>query len=250
MRSSDKGFTLIELLVVIAIIALLMSILMPALSKVKAQAKAVICQAHLHQWSLLWKTFIDEEVGNKLAGQFPVRNSLNSSIRKQYPSELSGEMRICPMATKTFSEGGRNPYMAWGSKSSKGSFAVNLWCGNNKGDGKLSTGKQEFWGTAYVLGADRIPLFGDAQHSNADPISTDDPLPYESDVWTPSAHEMQRFCIKRHPPYYIHMLYLDLSARRITIKELWRQKWHRTYDVFSDLPIWPDWMSDVPEPAF
>ncbi len=44
---SKKGFTLIELLVVIAIIALLLSILMPALSKVKEQARRLICSTHL-----------------------------------------------------------------------------------------------------------------------------------------------------------------------------------------------------------
>jgi len=42
MRKQD-GFTLIELLVVIAIIALLMAILMPALQRVKSQAKATVC---------------------------------------------------------------------------------------------------------------------------------------------------------------------------------------------------------------
>ena len=47
-----RGFTLIELLVVIAIIALLLSILMPALTNVKTQARRVVCRTNLHQWSI------------------------------------------------------------------------------------------------------------------------------------------------------------------------------------------------------
>ena len=48
----NKAFTLIELLVVIAIIALLLSILMPALKEVKKQAQALICRSNIRQIGL------------------------------------------------------------------------------------------------------------------------------------------------------------------------------------------------------
>ena len=58
-----RGFTLIELLVVIAIIALLLSMLVPALQKVKEKARMVQCSNRIKQMGSIWHLYADDYDG-------------------------------------------------------------------------------------------------------------------------------------------------------------------------------------------
>lgn len=60
MPEPKKGFTLIELLVVIAIIALLMSIMMPALAMVKKHTRFIVCRSNLRQYGFAGRMYLDE----------------------------------------------------------------------------------------------------------------------------------------------------------------------------------------------
>ena len=69
--SSQTGFTLIELLVVVAIIAILASLLLPALSKAKFRAKVAQCTSNYRQWGIAVNFYAGEHGGDLPAMSMP-----------------------------------------------------------------------------------------------------------------------------------------------------------------------------------
>ena len=115
-----RGFTLIEILVVVAIIALLIAILLPSLSKSRAQAKNVICRANLAQVGLACGTYAASSrrnvfpdwasVGGSGFRVFPgTRDPLASQVEtlglpavlaRTRDLRLDSKLWICPLNTR------------------------------------------------------------------------------------------------------------------------------------------------------
>lgn len=121
-KQHNPAFTLIELLVVISIIALLISILVPALSKAKAQARKAVCSSNIRQLIFANSGYAVENNdcyvpaaknimtnlhrwhGQRIDDQSPFDPRL-SPLRKYLGD---GEVKLCPEFRKYYTDAGQD----------------------------------------------------------------------------------------------------------------------------------------------
>ncbi len=139
-------------------------------------------------------------------------------------------MRLCPMATKPLSEGGLNPFAAWGvfADGSYGSYGFNEWLCNRSPN---SNNAGNYWKHVNVRPAQNIPVFVDCFWYDVWAFPVDEPPRRDGATENlAGSNEMRRVCLNRHGGA-INGAFLDWSIRRIDLKELWTLKWHRNFDT-------------------
>jgi prepilin-type N-terminal cleavage/methylation domain-containing protein len=262
-----KGFTLIELLVVIAIIALLMGILMPALNRVRKQARLTACLARLKQWGLAFDLYCQDNNGYFFSGEMQgstgtVSFTVNGVTRNRdvgsggfwrmamYPYVKDTKMWVCPQAVKPPPTGtiptGNWTSTAWIADGDVGSYGLNGWMLNIRAakqpsirnsmtiwgrSDKLGNGPSRYWGEPVSQYANETPIFTGSWWVDFWPTEIDEPPLTENgprDVI--NVNEMIRCCVDRHNGF-VGSAFADWTVRKVGIKELWTLKWNRAYNT-------------------
>jgi prepilin-type N-terminal cleavage/methylation domain-containing protein len=265
----QKGFTLIELLVVIAIIALLMAILMPALKRVKEQARTIGCMANLRQWGYISTMYTEANNGKFWSGSSGTGYYWPWQLEERYKDYKLNKVWFCPTAKKPIiDERGNtaptlNIFSAWGiyreaelgqnagPNGIAGSYGINAHVLATENPGARGTRNQstiDNWMTPNVHGATNVPLFVDALRFDLWPWSEDTPAPTEFAAWE-SNNLIRRCCINRHDGY-VGCVFMDFSTRKVGLKELWTLKWHKSFNTMGSwtqaggvqASDWPEWL--------
>ena len=258
MRKGN-GFTLIELLVVIAIIALLLAILMPALQRVRKQAETAACKANLHEWALVLVMYTNDSNGffpSVLAGSGGLYGQWTLALKPYYGEET--KMWFCPLATKAYIHQAKEPHAAWVVSTGQtadlrpgdyGSYGINAWVYNLtndvRGNGTSAVFSHKYaWKSTSARTQGEVPIFGDCMWRGGFPDDDDTPQDIEEDRLINDGESMRYFNMNRHSGA-TNLVFMDFSVRQVPLKQLWRLKWNRNFNIAKPSPVWPDWMANM-----
>jgi prepilin-type N-terminal cleavage/methylation domain-containing protein/prepilin-type processing-associated H-X9-DG protein len=261
-RSRHAGFTLVELLVVIGIIAVLVGILLPALSKARSQANLVACSSNLRQLYTCMLMYETDYKG-KLIVEW-TNGPLWPYLLKPYFGKIPGntstantqtrdKILLCPMAVDKPTDDSDNaaapspfqPYFTNHSSFGKvqAAYGMNRWLYDTvnptpKGAGYsdntrywyVNDKSNNFWKLQSPKRG-QIPLFFDCRWREARPNTGDGYYPT-------GGGDMTNLATQRHGKV-VNMVFTDGSQRTVNLPDLWSFKWHATWTAPNPLPKVP-----------
>jgi len=132
-RDAVRGFTLIELLVVFAIVGALCSLLLPALSRAKANARSTTCKNRLHQLGVALQSYVSDN-NNKYpyyiepfdeASTVPISTHYWwAKLGPYYSLQWTNADYHCPGYKGTITSAGLGPYGSYAYNSRGVSFPL------------------------------------------------------------------------------------------------------------------------------
>jgi len=231
----------------------------------RRRAKESICLSNLRQWGSAFAMYTNDNNGYFFTGELNGTRTGAGNGRfwrvLMRPYYKDKKILLCPQARTSYQQGmpaGDWPYMCWKLDGEAGSYGLNGWVLNlqasqNPGDRINGWGREPaeaHWITSHVAGAKNVPVFTGMWWVDAWPRETDSPPPRIGPLPdTPNVNEMNRACINRHNGA-VNVLFMDWSARKVGLKELWTLKWHRTFNTEGPWTKaggvqpnnWPQWM--------
>jgi hypothetical protein len=221
----------------------------------RRRAKEAVCISNLQNWGNIFKAFIKDNDGYFMDGWYAQDQDWFAALRPYYgegesAQDIRQDIKCCPEAVKTDADMEGSTFEAWGGPDTwafiggkvgdYGSYGTNALIYNHPGIGE--DWRRDNWRRPDVAGTDNIPLLLDATFVTGYGDWHWEPPLYEGAKYWSGANGgcLGVYCIPRHYGA-INGLFMDFSARKIGLKELWLLKWHRSYDLAQARANEPDW---------
>jgi prepilin-type processing-associated H-X9-DG protein len=251
----EVNFTKNETIVVLLCVFLLVTNIGAIDRTGRRRAKEMVCLSNLHQWGTIFQMFTNDNEGYFNGGwNLDGTESWMNVLRPYYKDNWA--LLVCPEAANTNMTWGT--FAAWqrsinlpeiGQHYFVGSYGINSWTNNVTADRGQHL-EEWFWKSVHsIKGKDNIPVFLDSTWPDSWPLTTDAPPEFDGQATMGGFREIAHFCINRHNGS-TNSLFMDWSARKIGLKELWTLKWHRNYTTEGPWTKaggvqpydWPQWM--------
>lgn len=240
---SRANFTKEDLVVVLGCFVFLLANLGAVGSTGRRRAKEAVCLCNLKQWGVIWKSYTDDHGGFFAKRGGDEGDTMHNWQVAAEPYYKNRRLLLCPEAVKPYIEGGKPPFCSWTDITGEyhSSYCVNLWVANEGEDNSHFSNR--CWRTPYTKSAAYAPLLLDGNWKDCEAYHSDAPPNYGDYWWEANQNEMKRVCVNRHNAG-VNGIFLDLSARKIGLKELWEIWWHKDWNPNNDPP--PDFCTPTP----